>query len=84
MTHANTGFTLEWRDGVLMLAGQLDIYCAEEFRRTLAEHLDGAPSLTIDLSRVAACDITAPVLPNTLATAPPPPTAAVPAPLTTQ
>lgn len=46
-------------NGALKLGGALDIYAAEELRSKLLEALDSSTPLSIDLSGVDACDITA-------------------------
>jgi anti-anti-sigma factor len=44
---------------VLKIQGTLDISIAEEFRKALCDFLGGAPSPTLDLSGVDACDTAA-------------------------
>ena len=42
--------------GPMQLAGDLDIYCAEDLHEALGTHIAKAPSLELDLSGVVACD----------------------------
>lgn len=46
-------------NGALTLAGTLDIYSANELRAKLIQVLDSAEALSIDLSGVEGCDVTA-------------------------
>jgi len=51
--------TTDQSGGVLKLAGELSIYEAERLRQTLAEALETASNLTLDLSEVEKCDASA-------------------------
>lgn len=46
-------------DGTLGISGTLDIYAADELRSNLIQSLDSSKRITIDLSGVDGCDVTA-------------------------
>lgn len=46
-------------DGTLGISGTLDIYAADELRSQLIQSLDSSKGLSIDLSGVDGCDVTA-------------------------
>ena len=46
-------------DGVLILAGTLDISSSDELRKALSDCLNREPEVKVDLSRADACDTAA-------------------------
>ncbi len=58
MTEAQLDVTVDKarRPPLVTVVGEIDLANVEEFRSSLTDAADGAPAITVDLSRVSYCD----------------------------